>query len=60
MQGRPTGVVAASKDAALAREVQELFASPCMRVNTSTDVTGAHEDSMLHGRAAGCSSCCSL
>lgn len=40
MQQRPTGVVAASKDAALAREVQELFASPCMRVNTSTDVTG--------------------
>ncbi|WIA37003.1 hypothetical protein OEZ86_008240 [Tetradesmus obliquus] len=40
MQGRPTGVVAASKDAALAREIQELFASPCMRVNTSTDVTG--------------------
>jgi hypothetical protein len=43
MQGRPTGVVAASKDAALAREIQELFASPCMRVNTSTDVTGAQQ-----------------
>lgn len=41
MQGRPTGVVAASKDAKLARVVQELFASPCMRVNTTTDVTGA-------------------
>lgn len=40
MQGRPTGVVAACKDAALAREIQELFASPNMRVNTSTDVTG--------------------
>lgn len=40
MQGRPTGVVAAGKDAALAREIQELFASPNMRVNTSTDVTG--------------------
>eukprot|EP00877_Chromochloris_zofingiensis_P006398 jgi/Chrzof1/2010/Cz10g29180.t1_GPD1[v5.2] len=40
MQGRPTGVVAASKDAKLARVVQELFASPCMRVNTTTDVTG--------------------
>jgi hypothetical protein len=40
MQGRPTGVVAACKDSALAREIQELFASPAMRVNTSSDVTG--------------------
>ncbi|KAF8065430.1 GLY1 [Scenedesmus sp. PABB004] len=40
MQGRPTGVVAACKELALAREIQELFASPNMRVNTSTDVTG--------------------
>eukprot|EP00775_Hariotina_reticulata_P003061 gene3061-3341_t len=40
MQGRPTGVVAACKDAALGREIQELFASPAMRVNTSSDVTG--------------------
>jgi glycerol-3-phosphate dehydrogenase len=40
-QGRPTGVVAASRDAALAREVQDLFASPSMRVNLTTDVIGA-------------------
>ncbi|KAL0026194.1 hypothetical protein WJX77_001162 [Trebouxia sp. C0004] len=37
---QPTGVVAASKDPKLAREVQQLFASPYMRVNTTTDVTG--------------------
>jgi glycerol-3-phosphate dehydrogenase (NAD+) len=41
MQGRPTGVVAACKDINLGREIQELFASPNMRVNTTTDVTGA-------------------
>jgi glycerol-3-phosphate dehydrogenase (NAD+) len=41
MQGRPTGVVAACKDIDLGREIQELFASPNMRVNTTTDVTGA-------------------
>jgi glycerol-3-phosphate dehydrogenase (NAD+) len=40
MEGRPTGVVAASKDGKLARQVQQLFASPSMRVNTSTDVIG--------------------
>ena len=40
MEGRPTGVVAASRDAKLARTVQQLFASPVMRVNTSTDVVG--------------------
>jgi glycerol-3-phosphate dehydrogenase (NAD+) len=33
-------VVAASRDAALAREVQDLFASPSMRVNLTTDVIG--------------------
>lgn len=43
MQGRPTGVVAACKDINLGREIQELFASPNMRVNTTTDVTGAHQ-----------------
>lgn len=37
---RPTGIVAASKDAGLARDVQQLFASPSMRVNTSSDVVG--------------------
>lgn len=37
---QPTGVVAASKDPKLAREIQQLFASPYMRVNTTTDVTG--------------------
>ncbi|KAG2445971.1 hypothetical protein HXX76_000574 [Chlamydomonas incerta] len=40
MQNRPTGVVAACKDAKLARTVQALFASPTMRVNTTTDVVG--------------------
>jgi glycerol-3-phosphate dehydrogenase len=40
MQGRPTAVVAASTDPALAREVGALFASPALRVNTSTDVLG--------------------
>lgn len=40
MESRPTGVVAASKDAKLARTIQALFASQCMRVNISTDVTG--------------------
>jgi hypothetical protein len=38
MQNRPTGVVAAAKDAKLAKTVQALFASPTMRVNTTTDV----------------------
>lgn len=38
--GRPTGIVAASKDKALGRTVQRLFASPSMRVNTTTDVIG--------------------
>jgi glycerol-3-phosphate dehydrogenase (NAD+) len=40
MQGRPTAVVAASSDPALAREVGALFASPALRVNTSSDVLG--------------------
>ncbi|KAL4423723.1 hypothetical protein ABPG75_001024 [Micractinium tetrahymenae] len=40
MMGRPTGIVAASKDKALARTIQRLFASPSMRVNTTTDVIG--------------------
>ncbi|GFR44896.1 hypothetical protein Agub_g6240, partial [Astrephomene gubernaculifera] len=40
MQNRPTGVVAASKDAKLARTAQALFASPTMRVNTTADVVG--------------------
>jgi len=40
MAQRPTGLVAASRDRALARDVQTLFASPTMRVNTSTDVVG--------------------
>lgn len=40
MEGRPTGIVAASKDRKLARKIQQLFASPSMRVNTSTDVIG--------------------
>ena len=40
MEGRPTGVVAASRDGKLAREIQQLFASPVMRVNTTNDVIG--------------------
>lgn len=40
MASRPTGIVAASKDRNLARDVQKLFASPVMRVNTSHDVVG--------------------
>ena len=40
MDQRPTGIVAASRDKSLAREVQWLFASPTMRVSTSTDVIG--------------------
>lgn len=40
MASRPTGIVAASKDRKLARDVQKLFASPVMRVNTSHDVVG--------------------
>lgn len=40
VENRPTGVVAASKDAKLARTVQALFASQTMRVNTTNDVVG--------------------
>ncbi|KAK9810164.1 hypothetical protein WJX72_005939 [[Myrmecia] bisecta] len=40
MDLRPTGVVAASRDPQLARDMQQLFASPFMRVNTTTDVIG--------------------
>ncbi|EFJ50587.1 hypothetical protein VOLCADRAFT_88544 [Volvox carteri f. nagariensis] len=40
MQNRPTGVVAACKDGKLAKTVQDLFASPTMRVNMTTDVVG--------------------
>lgn len=40
MELRPTVVVAASKDANLARKVQQLLAGPYLRVNTSTDVIG--------------------
>ena len=40
MASCPTGIVAASKDRNLAKEVQKLFASPVMRVNTSNDVVG--------------------
>ena len=34
------GVLWALQDAKLAREMQALFASPYLRVNTTTDVTG--------------------
>jgi glycerol-3-phosphate dehydrogenase (NAD+) len=40
MDERPTGLVAASRDKALCRDVQNLFASPFMRINITTDVIG--------------------
>ena len=40
MDERPTGLVAASRDKALCQNVQNLFASPFMRINISTDVVG--------------------
>lgn len=40
-------MVAASKDAALARTVQALFAGPTMRVNTTSDVIGVEICSAL-------------
>jgi len=40
MDERPTGLVAASRDKKLCRDVQALFASPFMRINISTDVMG--------------------
>lgn len=40
VEGKPTSLVAACRDENLARTVQELFASPIMRVNTSGDVMG--------------------
>lgn len=40
MDDRPTGVTVASRDKNLTRTVQTLFASPSMRVSTSTDVVG--------------------
>jgi glycerol-3-phosphate dehydrogenase (NAD(P)+) len=39
-QGQPTAVVAASADAAVAREVQQAFATPRFRVYTGGDVVG--------------------
>ena len=38
--GKPAALVAASSDDAAAREVQNLFASPALRVYRSTDVAG--------------------
>jgi len=40
MDERPTGLVAASRDKALCRDIQNLFASPIMRINITTDVIG--------------------
>lgn len=54
MQNRPTGVVAACKDAKLARTVQALFASPTMRVNTTTDVVGAGRWATVYSGCWGC------
>lgn len=39
-QGLPTAVVAAARDEAVARRVQQAFAVPVFRVYTSTDVVG--------------------
>lgn len=47
MQGLPTGIVAASEDEALARRVQSLYGSSCLRVNTSTDVVGVEMSGAL-------------
>ena len=47
MQGLPTGIVAASEDEELALRVQRLFASSCLRVNTSTDVVGVEMSGAL-------------
>lgn len=40
IEGRPTSLVAASRDKKLARKVQELFACQYIRVNASRDVQG--------------------
>ena len=40
MDGRPTGLVAASRDKKLGLALQQLLASPAMRINTTTDVVG--------------------
>lgn len=40
MDGKPTAVVAASELEWLALETQQLFASECLRVNTTSDVVG--------------------
>ena len=47
MQGLPTTIVAASEDEQLAVSVQQLFGSSCLRVNTSTDVTGVEMSGAL-------------
>ena len=47
MQGLPTGIVAASEDEILARRVQSLYGSSCLRVNTSTDVVGVEMSGAL-------------
>ena len=47
MQGLPTGIVAASEDDDLALRVQRLFASSCLRVNTSADVVGVEMSGAL-------------
>lgn len=40
MDGRPTGLVAASRDKKLGLALQQLLASPAMRINTTSDVVG--------------------
>jgi glycerol-3-phosphate dehydrogenase (NAD+) len=47
MEGLPTAIVAASESKDLARRIQRLFASSCLRVNTSTDVVGVEMSGAL-------------
>ena len=47
MRGLPTAIVAASEDKTLALSVQRLFASSCLRVNTSNDVVGVEMSGAL-------------
>jgi glycerol-3-phosphate dehydrogenase len=47
MAGLPTAIVAASDDPELAKRVQRLYSSSCLRVNTSTDVIGVEMSGAL-------------
>lgn len=54
----PTGVVAASEDLELARQVQDLFMNPRFRVYTSTDKVGTELCAALKNIIALCAGCC--